>query len=50
MGAVVDGKLVNLTEQKFGTFGQDTNIPIIATSTLQLTRAIVKKIKYNNQL
>lgn len=50
MGAVIDGRLVNLANQNFGTFGQDTNIPVIASSTQELARAIVRKIRYNNQL
>lgn len=45
MGAVVSGKLVNLAQQKFETFGHDRNIPLIAASTSQLAKAIFRKIK-----
>lgn len=49
MSAVIDGGLVNLANQDFLTFGQDRNIPVIAASTQELTRAIVRKIRYNVQ-
>lgn len=45
MGAIVEGKLVNLATQKFGTFGQDKNIPVIAASTQELAKAIARKLR-----